>query len=205
MVREQIVAHGIRDAAVIEAMAKVPRHLFVPEAQRQHAYEDGPLPIGHGQTISQPYIVAFMTEALELYPGIRVLEIGTGCGYQTAILAETGAAIFTIEIVPELCVQAAALLKKLGYHKIQTQCGNGYQGWPEAAPFDRIVLTAAPEKLPQALLTQLGNGGILVAPVGGFEQRLIRITKIGNEYKEEYLLPVRFVPMVGAEKYDHKP
>lgn len=196
MVREQIVAEGVRDAAVIAAMQKVPRHEFVPDGKRADAYRDGPLAIGHGQTISQPYIVAYMSEALEVKKGMKVLEIGTGSAYQSAVLAELGAEIYTIEIVPELCKSAAVVLKKLGYQKVHTRCGNGYLGWPEAAPFDRVILTAAPPTMPQALLAQLKDGGVLVAPVGGDVQQLLRIRRRGNNYPEEKLLPVRFVPMV---------
>jgi protein-L-isoaspartate(D-aspartate) O-methyltransferase len=197
MVREQIAAEGVRDAEVLRAMGKIPRHEFIPQANRSLAYQDGPLPIGHGQTISQPYIVAFMTEALELKQGMKVLEIGTGSAYQTAVLAELGAEVFTIEIINELCASAAALLKKLGYRKVHTRCGDGYRGWVEAAPFERILLTAAPEQIPQALLAQLKDGGVLIAPVGGMRQHLVRVRRLGNLYKEESLLPVRFVPMVG--------
>lgn len=196
MVREQIAAEGVRDAAVLAAMQKVPRHEFVPERQRHEAYRDGPLGIGYGQTISQPFIVAYMSEALIVRKDMKILEIGTGSAYQTAILAELGADVFTIEIVPELCKSSAAVLSRLGYSRVHTRCGNGYLGWPEAAPFDRIILTAAPEKMPQALVDQLKDAGILVAPLGGNEQQLVRIRRNGKALTEERLLPVRFVPMI---------
>lgn len=196
MVREQIAAEGVRDERVLAAMRTVPRHEFVPDDMKPYAYRNGPLPIGHGQTISQPYIVAFMTEALQLEPGMKVLEIGTGSAYQAAILAEVGAQLYSIEIVPELCISARNTLTRLGY-EVQVRCGNGYLGWPEEAPFDRIILTAAPPQIPSVLLQQLKDGGILLAPVGEGVQTLVRLRRVNNNYKEERLLPVRFVPMVG--------
>lgn len=199
MVREQIAAEGVRDERVLAAMARIPRHEFIPADLRRRAYDDGPVSIGHNQTISQPYVVAYMTEALRVEPGSKVLEIGTGSGYQTAVLAEIGVEVYTIEIVPELCRRAAAVLQSRHYEKLHMRCGDGYQGWKEAAPFDRIILTAAPEKIPAALLDQLKEGGILVAPVGGAAQKLVRITKKGGKFVEESLLSVRFVPMVGKE------
>lgn len=199
MVREQIAAEGVHDARVLDAMRKVPRHEFVPADMKPYAYRNGPLPIGYGQTISQPYIVAFMTEALQLEVGMKVLEIGTGSAYQAAILAEMGARLYTIEIVPELCSSARDTLARLGYH-VKLRCGNGYLGWPEEAPFDRIILTAAPPEIPQPLLHQLKEGGILVAPVGEGVQTLVRLRRDNNMYKEERLLPVRFVPMVNEPK-----
>lgn len=196
MVRVQLEAEGIRDRDVLDAIRRVPREKFVPADQVQNAYRNGPLPIGHGQTISQPYIVAYMTEALELKRGMKVLEIGTGSAYQTAVLAEIGAIIYTIEIVTPLCNAAATLLQSLRYKNVHTRCGNGYLGWPEAAPFERIVLTAAPPKIPQALLDQLAEGGLLLAPVGADLQYIVRLRKQNGRITEEQLIPVRFVPMV---------
>ena len=201
MVHEQIAARGVRDARVLAAMRKVPRHLFVPAEMVPSAYADQPLPIGHGQTISQPYIVGFMTEALELKPCDRVLEIGTGSGYQAAVLAELAAEVFSIEIVEPLGKEVALRLRDLGYSRIKLRIGDGYRGWPEAAPFDAIMVTAAPDHIPPALVDQLAPGGRLVLPVGRFFQELVRIRRTPQGIKQEELLPVRFVPMVGeAEK-----
>jgi protein-L-isoaspartate(D-aspartate) O-methyltransferase len=199
MINSQLRARGISDPRVLEAMRKVPRHLFVPEAVRWRAYDDTPLPIGHDQTISQPYIVGYMSEALELRPTDRVLEIGTGSGYQAAILGELANEVYTIEIVPELAEQARVALEKSGYGNVHVRQGNGYLGWPEAAPFDRIIVTAAPDEVPQALVDQLAMGGIMVVPVGGVYDdqvmKIIRKTEKGVTTRET--LPVRFVPMVG--------
>jgi protein-L-isoaspartate(D-aspartate) O-methyltransferase len=204
MVAEQIAAPGGRDITnqrVLDVMGKVPRHEFVPEAVRGQAYEDRPLPIGQGQTISQPYIVAFMTERLDLKPGERVLEVGTGSGYQAAVLAELGAQVYTIEIVPELARRAAADLKRLGYTNVVTRIGDGYKGWPDAAPFDAIIVTCAPEKVPQPLKDQLKEGGRMIIPVGpAWNQELILLRKRGEELEERAVLPVRFVPMTGGPK-----
>jgi len=201
MVREQIAARGVRDTRVLAAMRKVPRHLFVPAEMVPSAYADQPLPIGHGQTISQPYIVGFMTEALELKPRDRVLEIGTGSGYQAAVLAELAAEVFSIEIVEPLGKEVALRLRDLGYSRIKLRIGDGYRGWPEAAPFDAIIVTAAPDHIPPALVDQLAPGGRLVLPVGRFFQQLVRVRRTPGGIKQEELLPVRFVPMVGeAEK-----
>jgi len=198
MVREQIQARGVRDARVLAAMLKVKRHLFVPADEEENAYEDRPLVIGEGQTISQPYIVAFMTEALQLKARARVLEIGTGSGYQAAVLGELAREVYTIEIVKPLGERAAKLLARLGYRNIKVKIGDGYQGWPDKAPFDAIMLTAAPERVPAPLLQQLAVGGSLVAPVGPLrDQRLIRITRSAGGLSREELLPVRFVPMTG--------
>jgi protein-L-isoaspartate(D-aspartate) O-methyltransferase len=199
MVREQIAARGVRDRRTLEAMRVVPRHLFVPETWRRHAYADTPLPIGHGQTISQPYIVAFMTEALELKPADKVLEIGTGSGYQAAVLAQVCSTVYSIEIVEPLAREAAARLKQLGYAGIHLRTGDGYRGWPEAAPFDAIIVTAAPDQIPRVLLEQLAVGGRMVVPVGSGDQMLLRIRRTKEAYKRENLLPVRFVPMVREE------
>ena len=167
MVRDQIEARGIRDARVLEAMRQVPRHLFVPETLRSQAYEDYPLPIGHDQTISQPYIVAYMSETLAVGPGRRVLEIGTGSGYQAAVLAEMGVEVYTVEIVEPLARTAARTLASLGYSTVHTRVGDGYGGWPEHAPFDAVIVTAAPDHVPKPLIEQLAVGGRLVIPVGG--------------------------------------
>jgi protein-L-isoaspartate(D-aspartate) O-methyltransferase len=197
MVREQIAARGVRDERVLAAMKKVPRHLFVPQEMLPGAYFDQPLPIGHGQTISQPYIVAFMSEALELKPEDRVLEIGTGSGYQAAILAELAREVYSIEIVEPLGKEAAVRLKQLGYERIKLRIGDGYRAWPEAAPFDAIIVTAAPDHVPPALVEQLREGGRLVLPVGRFSQELLRVRRTAKGIVRENLLPVRFVPMVG--------
>ncbi len=201
MVENQIRARGVKDPRVLAALEKVPRHLFVPENLRYEAYQDEPLPIGFGQTISQPYIVAYMTEQLRIQPGDRVLEIGTGSGYQAAILAELADSVFTIEIVPELSLRAQKVLKALKYHNIQFKIGDGYEGWPEKAPFDAIMVTAAPDHVPQPLVDQLKDGGRLIIPVGDFYQDLVLIEKKGEKITRKKLLPVRFVPMKGeAEK-----
>jgi protein-L-isoaspartate(D-aspartate) O-methyltransferase len=198
MVREQIQARGIREARVLAAMLKVKRHLFVPAEAQGSAYDDRPLSIGEGQTISQPYIVAFMTESLRLKPRTRVLEIGTGSGYQAAVLGELAHEVYSIEIVKPLGERAARLLAKLGYRNVKVKVGDGYQGWPDKAPFDAIILTAAPERVPAPLLAQLAVGGVLVAPIGPMhDQRLIRITRSQSGLIREELLGVRFVPMTG--------
>lgn len=196
MVETQIAARGVRDPDVLRAMKKVPRHLFVPEDIRDHAYEDRALPVGYGQTISQPYVVAAMTEALQARPGMKVLEIGTGTGYQAAILAEMGLKVFTIEIIPELARSARERLEKLGYRGITVIEGDGYKGYPQEAPFDRIIVTAAPPEVPQALKEQLAVGGRLVIPVGEYDQDLIVLEKKPDGFVSSYLFPVRFVPMV---------
>lgn len=189
---------GIRNEAVLKAMATVPRHEFVPERQRASAYEDRPLPIGHGQTISQPFIVAFMTEALEPKPTDRVLEIGTGSGYQAAVLSLLVQAVYSIEIVEPLGRQAAADLKRLGYHNVQVRVGDGYAGWPEAAPFDTIMVTCAPDHVPQPLVDQLKEGGRLIIPVGDLgNQSLVLARKQNGRLKQERVMEVRFVPMTG--------
>ena len=203
MVAEQIAAPGrdITNARVLAAMRKVPRHEFVPESVRKQAYADFPLPIGHSQTISQPFIVAFMTEQLDPQPGERVLEIGTGSGYQAAILAEMGATVYTIEIVEPLAKRASEDLKRLGYTNVLTRAGDGHRGWPEAAPFDAIIVTCAPEKVPAALKEQLKDGGRMIIPVGGrWNQELILLRKRGEQLVEKTVLPVLFVPMTGRAK-----
>jgi protein-L-isoaspartate(D-aspartate) O-methyltransferase len=197
MVATQIASRGVRDARTLAAMRKVARHLFVPPALAGQAYDDYPLPIGHGQTISQPYIVAFMTEALGLAGGESVLEVGTGSGYQAAVLAEIATRVHTIEIVAPLAEQAAALLKRLGYANVDVRAGDGYLGWPEAAPFDAIMVTAAAPRVPEPLKRQLKDGGRLVLPVGDEWQELVVITRRGDRFEEKHVLPVRFVPMTG--------
>ena len=200
MVDEQLRARDIRSARVLEAMLKVPRHRFVPEAQREDAYVDSPLPIGHGQTISQPYIVAFMTQALSVEPSHRILEIGTGSGYQAAVLGELAQDVYTIEIVQALADRSRATLADLGYRNVHVRTGNGYLGWPEHAPYDRIMVTAAPDEVPPALLQQLKVGGLMAIPVGTGTQelRILRRTKDGTETLDT--LPVRFVPMTNKPK-----
>ncbi|MBN2287952.1 MAG: protein-L-isoaspartate(D-aspartate) O-methyltransferase [Candidatus Glassbacteria bacterium] len=201
MVRTQIERRGVKDARVLEAMRKVPRHLFIPPDRRDEAYGDFPLPIGHGQTISQPYIVALMTELLRLKPESRVLEIGTGSGYQAAVLAELAAEVYSIEIVEPLCEKASELLAGFGYTNARVRCGDGFYGWPEEAPYDGIIVTAAPEKVPQPLLDQLADGGRLVIPEGRFLQELVVYEKHEGEVKRREVISVRFVPMTGrAEK-----
>ena len=198
MVKEQIEGRGIKDPLTLAALRKVPRHLFVPDAATSEAYGDFPLPIGHGQTISQPYIVAFMTEALGLRGGEKVLEIGTGSAYQAAVLAEIAGKVYTIEIVPELAEQSRERLARLGYRNVEVRAGDGYLGWPEAAPFDAIVVTAAAPRIPEPLKQQLADGGRLVLPVGDEHQELIVVTRRGAAFDERRVLPVRFVPMTGA-------
>lgn len=199
-VEEQVVARDVRDARVLTAMRNVPRHLFVPKEFRERAYEDRPFPIGPQQTISQPFIVAYMTEMARLQPADRVLEVGTGSGYQAAVLAEIVREVFSIEFVERLGVAAEATLKGLGYKNISCRIGNGYLGWPDAAPFDAIIVTAAPPKVPQELLAQLREGGRLIVPVGRQYQELLRITKTAEGLKEERLIPVSFVEMVHSGK-----
>ena len=198
MVAEQLRRRDITDPAVLRAMAKVPRHEFLPESQRMLAYTDNPLVIGHGQTISQPYIVALMTEVLELKPGESVLEIGTGSGYQAAVLAEITDKVYTIEILEPLAIRARETLQRLGYANVHTRIGDGYRGWPEYAPYDAIIVTAAPDHIPQPLIDQLAIGGRMVIPVGTYYQELMLLRKDadGNLTREK-VIPVRFVPMTG--------
>ena len=200
MVAEQIRGRDIRDERVLRAMEHVPRHRFVPAGVAHEAYADHPLSIGHGQTISQPYIVAFMTEALDVRPEHRVLEIGTGSGYQAAVLGELAAQVYTMEIVEPLAESASRTLAELGYKNVHVRAGNGYAGWPEEAPFDRIMVTAAPEEIPPALVEQLKIGAIMAIPVGGGVQelRVLRRTQDGTETLKT--LPVRFVPMTGKKR-----
>ncbi|MDP4282545.1 MAG: protein-L-isoaspartate(D-aspartate) O-methyltransferase [Bacteroidota bacterium] len=197
MVNEQIRARGITDNHVLDAMRKVPRHLFVPEPYTSNAYLDMPLPIGMNQTISQPYVVAFMTESLHLKSTDRVLEIGTGSGYQAAILAEICDSVFTMDIFSELSERAEKILVALNFKNIQVTCGDGYQGWPEHAPYDAILVTCATTHIPQPLKDQLAEGGRMIIPVGEHGvQELILLTKTGGKIIQKAVLPVRFVPMI---------
>jgi protein-L-isoaspartate(D-aspartate) O-methyltransferase len=201
MIREQLVGTGrnITNARVLAVMEKVPRHEFVPEEYRDRAYEDRALPIGYDQTISQPYIVAFMTEQLDPQPTDRVLEIGTGSGYQAAVLAQLVAEVYTIEIIAPLAQRAEADLKRLGYTNIHVRAGDGSQGWPEAAPFDAVIVTCAPEKVPQPLIDQLRDGGRMIIPIGPMgDQELVLLRKQGEQLEKHAVLPVRFVPMTGG-------
>ena len=197
MVDRQIRGRGVRDPRVLEALAAVPRHRFVPPQLQEQAYADTPLPIGSSQTISQPYIVAYMTEALQLPPDATVLEIGTGSGYQAAVLAEVAREVYSIEIVPELAERSARLLGELGYDNVHLRLGDGYRGWPEAAPFDGIMVTAAPDHVPPALVEQLAVGARLVIPVGRRAQEMRVVTMTEDGPVSETTLPVRFVPMTG--------
>ena len=197
MVETQIQARGVRDPLVLQAMDAVPRHLFMPESERAYAYSDGPLPIGSGQTISQPYIVALMTELIRPHASMRVLEVGTGSGYQAAVLAECVAEVYTIEILPELGRRAEVLLEELDYENVHVRVGDGFDGWPEAAPFDGIIVTAAPTRIPQPLLDQLDIGGRLVIPVGRLNQDLLVVTRTDKGFQRETIIGVRFVPMTG--------
>ena len=200
MVRSQIQARGISDARVLQAMRDVKRHLFVPGESAEDAYEDYPLPIGEGQTISQPYIVALMSELLELDGGDSVLEIGTGSGYQAAILSKLAGEVYSMEIVPSLGEAAAKRLDLLGYENVQVRIGDGYKGWPERAPYDAIMVTAAPPEIPQALVDQLADGGRMVVPVGTNYQELLLITKHDGDVTRKVITAVRFVPMVKGKE-----
>lgn len=201
MVR-QLIAYGIQDEKVIAAMRKVRRHNFLPAGYfSRDAYGDHPLPIGHGQTISQPYIVAYMTERIAPRPGEKVLEIGTGSGYQAAVLAELGADVYSIEIVAELASHSTAVLAREGY-KCTVKYGDGYQGWPEHAPFSVIIVTCAPEELPEKLVEQLADGGRMILPLGASFQRLVILRKKGGSFVTEDDLPVRFVPMIKGAGQD---
>jgi protein-L-isoaspartate(D-aspartate) O-methyltransferase len=208
MVSEQLSGPGrdITNARVLAALGKVPRHELVPPALRSQAYQDRPLPIGFGQTISQPYIVAFMTEQLDPQPTDRVLEIGTGSGYQAAVLAELVAQVYTIEIIEELAKRAAADLARLGYTNVFVRAGDGYKGWPEAAPFDAVIVTCAPEQVPQPLVDQLKENGRMIIPVGPISsQELVLLRKKGGKLERTGVLPVRFVPMTGRAQEGRQP
>jgi protein-L-isoaspartate(D-aspartate) O-methyltransferase len=196
MVVEQIESRGVGDPRVLAAMRSVPRHAFVPPELAADAYEDYPLPIGFGQTISQPYIVAYMSEALQLEPHHKVLEIGTGSGYQAAVLAALVREVYSVEIVPQLAERARQTLEAAGIRNVHVLTGDGYRGWAEHAPYDRIMVTAAPPQLPQALVEQLAIGGRLIAPVGDVEQWIRIVTKLPDRILEETTIPVRFVPLV---------
>lgn len=205
MVIEQLAGPGrnITNVQVLRAMAKIPRHEFVPERFRLVAYTDSPLPIGYDQTISQPFIVAFMTERLEPKPNDTILEIGTGSGYQAAVLAELVAKVYTLEIVGELADRASNNLRRLGYTNVSIRTGDGYLGWPEAAPFDGIIVTCAPHRVPQPLVEQLKEGGRMIIPVGsGWGQELVLLHKEQGKLQERAVLPVRFVPMTGRSQWD---
>jgi len=201
MVARQIAARGVRDERTLAAMRKVPRHLFVPPEAARQAYADHPLPIGHAQTISQPYIVGFMTEALALDGDETVLEVGTGSGYQAAVLAEIVSRVYTIEIVAPLAEEARARLEDLGYSNVEVRAGDGYQGWPEAAPFDAIIVTAAAPRIPEPLKQQLREGGRLILPVGDDLQELVVVTRKGDRFEQKRVLAVRFVPMTGEVRH----
>jgi protein-L-isoaspartate(D-aspartate) O-methyltransferase len=203
MVSEQIIPRGVKDQAVLAAMRRIPRHRFVPSFYSAFAYNDSPLPIGHGQTISQPFVVALMSDALALQGARKVLEIGTGSGYQAAVLAEIVPHVFTIEIVEPLATEAARTLAELGYRNIHTRVGDGYQGWPEEAPFDAIIVTASSEHVPQPLLDQLAVGGRLILPVGkAFQelQELVLYSRTTDGYERTRLSLVRFVPLVRKDQ-----
>jgi protein-L-isoaspartate(D-aspartate) O-methyltransferase len=197
MVDRQLRSRGIRNAAVLQAMSNVPRHRFVDPAEAYLAYGDYPLGIGYDQTISQPYIVAYMTEAAEISPNDKVLEIGTGSGYQAAVLGELAKEVYTVEIVPALAENARQILNQLGYQNVHVRTGNGYEGWAEYAPYDAIVVTAAPDRVPPALIEQLALGGKLVIPVGRWQQDIVTISRTPDGLVETRTIPVRFVPMTG--------
>jgi protein-L-isoaspartate(D-aspartate) O-methyltransferase len=200
MVREQLRDRGIRDARVLEAMRTVPRHEFVPDHLHAAAYDDCALPLDHGQTISQPFIVAFMTEELELRPEHRVLEIGTGCGYQAAVLAKLAKEVYSIEIIEAMAQEAERRLQRLGYHNVHVRCGDGHSGWAEQAMFDAVIVTCAPESIPAPLIDQLREGGRMMIPVGARGvQELLLLTKQDGELEEAKTMQVRFVPMTGDE------
>ncbi|MCD6118176.1 protein-L-isoaspartate(D-aspartate) O-methyltransferase [bacterium] len=199
MVEEQIVGRGIKSSRVINVMKKIPRHLFVTEKYFNSAYNDNPLPIGFDQTISQPYIVAFMTEAIELRREDRVLEIGTGSGYQSAVLCELAGSIFSMETIPQLAERSSHLLSEIGYKNIRIKTGDGYKGWPEKAPFNKIIVTAAPHEIPEVLIEQLAENGIMILPVGNISQSLRIVKKKAGKIDIKRLISVRFVPMV--QKY----
>jgi protein-L-isoaspartate(D-aspartate) O-methyltransferase len=201
MIAEHLVARGVKDERVLAAMRAVPRHEFVPAELRDRAYDDRPLPIGYDQTISQPYIVAFMTEALRVQPTDRVLEIGTGSGYQAAILGQLAAEVYSIEIIEPLAGRAAADLQRLGFTNVHVRAGDGYRGWPEAAPFDALIVTCAPDHVPKPLVEQLKEGGRMIIPVGDASgQRLYLLEKRAGQIEQRAVLPVMFVPMTGESQ-----
>jgi protein-L-isoaspartate(D-aspartate) O-methyltransferase len=196
MVERQIAARGVRDKAVLDAMLRVPRHLFVPPETRYRAYDDTALPIGWGQTISQPYIVGYMTDALRPSPEHVVLEVGTGSGYQAAVLSHLVRQVYSIELLPELADRARRTLRQLGYRNVEVRTGDGYAGWPEHAPFERIIVTAAPPDIPKALVDQLAIGGTMILPVGRMLQQMTIVTKTEKGIAQQRTIQVRFVPMV---------
>jgi len=200
MVNSQIASRGVTDAFVLRAMKNTPRHLFVPDEVSHLAYNDHPLPIGYNQTISQPYIVGLMTELLELSGDEKVLEIGTGSGYQASILSQLVTECYSIEVVEELAIRSAKTLADLGYNNVTVKFGDGYQGWPEKAPFDAIIVTAAPEEIPEKLVEQLKEGGRMVVPVGKYYQELLLITKKEKGFRRKNIIPVRFVPMIHPDQ-----
>jgi protein-L-isoaspartate(D-aspartate) O-methyltransferase len=197
---KQLHSEGIQNQGVLDALSKVPRHRFVPPAYRHLAYQNRPLPIGKDQTISQPFIVGYMTEAAEIASGEKVLEIGTGSGYQAAVLAEVAKEVYTIEIIPDLADSSRTLLREMGYKNVQVKTGNGYEGWADHAPFDAIVVTAAPDEVPKALVEQLAVRGKMVIPVGKSFQQMVIITKTESGVVEQRTIPVAFVPMTGKPK-----
>lgn len=202
MVEEQIVDREIDNPAIIDAMLKIPRHKFVPEKYQDYAYNDGPVPIGEGQTISQPYIVALMTDLLEVKPGEKVLEIGTGSGYQCAVLSEIGCEVYTVEVVKPFAEKSHMLLTSLGYKNIHFKFGDGYEGWEEYSPYDKIIVTAAPESIPHKLTEQLKPDGLMIVPVGKDKQELELISKENGDIKVEKLSRVKFVPMTHEDDFD---
>jgi protein-L-isoaspartate(D-aspartate) O-methyltransferase len=204
MVERQIIARGVKDSLVIDAMTKVPRHLFVPDEEQKNAYKDEARSIGKGQTISQPYIVAFMTEELQVGPDDQVLEIGTGSGYQAAVLGQIVDTVYSVEIIEELADGAKKKIEELGYTNIIIKQGDGYLGWPEKAPFDAIIVTAAPPTIPPLLLDQLKIGGRMILPVGKYVQELVIVSKTTSGHTMESVLPVRFVPMTGKIQEEEK-
>ena len=205
MVRQQIETRGVKDEQVLAAMRSVPRHRFVPDDYREASYQDSPLPIGESQTISQPYIVALMSELLEVEAGDKVLEIGTGSGYQAAVLAAMGVEVYTVEIRQGLCERAKLTLAELGYDNAYVRCGDGYGGWPEQAPFAGVIVTAAPDRIPEPLIDQLAVGARMVIPLGDFYQQLMVIKKTDDGVEERSVIPVRFVPMTGEIELQGKP
>ena len=200
MVEDQLISRGITNNRLLHAMENTPRHLFIPKSLNDFAYTDRPLPIGDGQTISQPYIVAIMTELLILKGHEKVLEIGTGSGYQAAILSQLVDTCYTIELIKDLADSASALLKRQDYNNVVAKCDDGYKGWPGHAPFDCIIITAAPEEIPENLVEQLKVDGIMVVPVGKYFQQLLLITKTEKGIRKKNIIPVRFVPMVKTDK-----
>ncbi len=202
MVEQQIQSRGVKDKRVLDALRKIPRHKFVPKYLESQAYSDDPLPIGAGQTISQPYIVAYMTEQLELQGNERILEIGTGSGYQAAVLAELCDSVYSVEIIPELSMNAQKVLDEMGYDNVHLKIGDGFRGWAEKAPFDAIIVTAAPTEIPDALVAQLKVGGRMIIPVGDFFQELYLVIKTEKGIEKHRRLPVRFVPMRGESETD---